>query len=231
MPTGAQPMRYKRFSPATTPDGPEKHGADGRGLLLGYTFVIPAQSRNCVPPLRVTNGGSEGDFQRQYELVRRQGDPATFDEHIAQNPPLGPKMELDLIMRLLDDATIIRHVNNMVWDVVDVSAASHRLLTSDRPVDLDRLNLRAPGGAIMMPISPAKLFVAFNDPRWLSYLRDLNSRRPRDTVGLANRKTVERARRYVWAQDSSQETFIGKHMGRKRELLPLFPNLGERVCA
>jgi hypothetical protein len=64
----------------------------------------------------------------------------------------------------------------------------------------------------------------------LPYLRDLNSRRPRDIVGLANRKTVERARRYVWAQDSSQETFIGKHMGKKREPLPLFPNLGEREC-
>jgi hypothetical protein len=172
--------------------------------------------------------GSEGDVQRQYELVRRQCDPTTFDEYIAQNPPLGAKMELALIMQLHNASTIVRHVNNMAWEVVDVSAASHRLLTSDRPVDLDRLNLRAPGGAIMMPISPSKLFVAFNDPQALLYLRDLNSRRPRDIVGLANRKTIERARRYVWARDSSQQTFITKHMGKRREPLPLFPNLGER---
>jgi hypothetical protein len=192
------------------------------GIYLRHPDAI-AELRAAAPG----EWGSEGDVQRQYELIRRPSDPATFDEYIAQNPPLEVKMELDLIMRLLDNATIIRHVNNMVWDVIDVSAASHRLLTSDRPVDLDRLNLRATDGAIMMPISPTKLFVAFNDPRWLPNLRELNSRRPDEIVRLANRRTVERARRYVWAQGPSQEAFIAKYMGKKLEPLPLFPGLGE----
>jgi hypothetical protein len=69
-----------------------------------------------------------------------------------------------------------------------------------------------------MAISPTKLFVAVNDMR---------SRRLRDIVGPVNTHIVERARRYVWAQDSSQQAFIGKHMGKKLESLPLFPTLGK----
>jgi hypothetical protein len=83
--------------------------------------------------------------------------------------------------------------------------------------------LKERDGSIMMPISPTKLFVAVNDARWLSYLKGV---RPRDIVGPANKQTIERARRYVWAQDTSQEGFIRKHMGKKIEPLPLFPNLG-----
>jgi hypothetical protein len=53
--TGSQPMRYRCFSPAIA-DGPQKHGADGRGLLLGYTFAILTRSRNYVPLRRLANG-------------------------------------------------------------------------------------------------------------------------------------------------------------------------------
>src|SRR5205807_2252135 len=98
---------------------------------------------------------------------------------------------------------LCQHVNKMSWDVLDVSAASHALLTSDRPVVISMLK-DPQMGSIMMPISPTKLFVAGNDGRWLNYLK---GRRPRDIVGPANRQTVERARRFVWARDKSQEVF------------------------
>jgi hypothetical protein len=210
--------------------GDNRWTSETRSAWSRFVIGIYLRHPDAIAELRAAargEWGSEGDVQRQYELIRRPSDPATFDEYIAEKDPLGVKMELDLIMRLLDDATIGRHVNSMVWDVVDVSTASRRLLTSDRPVDLDRLNLRTTDGAIMMPISPTKLFVAFNGPQWLPDLRELNSRRPHEIVALANKRTVERARRYVWARDSSQEAFIGKHMGKKLEPVPLFPNLGK----
>jgi len=211
--------------------GDNRWTSETRSAWSRFVIGIYLRHPDAIAELRAAarggEWGSESDVQRQYELIRRPSDPATFDGYIAEKAPLGVQMELDLIMWLLDDATIGRHVNSMVWDVVDVSAASRRLLTSDRPADLDRLNLRTTDGAIMMPISPTKLFVAFNGPQRLPYLRELNSRRPQEIVGLANRRTVERARRYVWAQDSSQQAFIGKHMGKKLESLPLFPNLGK----
>jgi len=75
-----------------------------------------------------------------------------------------------------------------------------------------------------MPISPTKLFVAVNDVQTLNILR---TRRPRDIVGPTNTQLVERARRYVWAHDLSQTAFISKHMGKKLEPVPFFPNLGK----
>jgi hypothetical protein len=109
----------------------------------------------------------------------------------------------------------------MIWDVLDVSGASHQLLTSDRPVVISKL--KDPGGSIIMPISPTKLFLAVNDGRWLQSVR---AERKRNIVSRANQQTIERARRFVWAADNSQEAFIRKYMGKKREPLPLFPNLG-----
>jgi hypothetical protein len=62
--------------------------------------------------------------------------------------------------------------------------------------------------------------------RWLHRLTAV---RPRDIVSRANSHTVEQARRFVWAQDSSQTSVIEKHMSKKLEPLPLFPNLGSHA--
>lgn len=189
-------------------------------------FVIGVHLRHpdAIPELRAAARaiwGSNGEeFQRQYELTREPSDPATFDERIAEIDPLVPvKVEVGTIAKGIDSEKICGPINNMAWEVINVSAASHRLLTSDRPVILSKPKERL--GSIIMPISPTKLFVAVNDRQ---LLRD---RRPlREILGSVNRQIVERARRYVWAQDSSQEVFIDKHMGKKLEPLPLFPDLG-----
>jgi hypothetical protein len=160
------------------------------------------------------------ESQRQYELVRRPNDPLTFAERIGKIHPLPATVELNTIMEFIDNKKICGHINRMVWGVVDLSKSSYTLLTSDRPVSLEKPKDRR--GLITMPISPTKLFVAVNDPLMLNQLRGV---RPRDTAQWSNRLTVERARRYVWAQDSSQQAFIGRHMGTKLDPLPLFPNL------
>ena len=191
-------------------------------------FVIGVHLRHpdAIPELRaaarsVWNGNGE-TFQREYELIRTPDDPPTFDERIAKIDPLVPiKVEVNAIIKMVDNEKINGHINNMIWDVLDVSGASHQLLTSDRPVVISKL--KDPGGSIIMPISPTKLFLAVNDGRWLQSVR---AERKRNIVSRANQQTIERARRFVWAADNSQEAFIRKHRGKKREPLPLFPNLG-----
>jgi hypothetical protein len=191
------------------------------GVHLRHPDAIP-ELRAAATSVWANDDEIKRQSQRQYELIRKPTDPVTFDERIAEIDPLvAVKVELNTIMKLIDNEKICGHINNMVWDVIDVSAATRHLLTSDRPVILSKLKER--DGSIMMPISPAKLFVAVNHARWLSYLKGV---RPRDIVGPANRQTIERARRYVWAQDTSQEGFIRKHMGKKLEPLLLFHNLG-----
>ena len=191
-------------------------------------FVIGVHLRHpdAIPELRaaarsVWNGNGE-TFQREYELIRTPDDPPTFDERIAKIDPLVPiKVEVNAIIKMVDNEKINGLINNMIWDVLDVSGASHQLLTSDRPVVISKL--KDPGGSIIMPISPTKLFLAVNDGRWLQSVR---AERKRNIVSRANQQTIERARRFVWAADNSQEAFIRKYMGKKREPLPLFPNLG-----
>jgi Protein of unknown function (DUF4238) len=206
--------------------GDEKWTSETRSAWSRFVVGVHLRHPDAIPELRTAARsvwGSNGEeFQRQYETIREPGDPLTFDERIAKIDPLVPiKVELNAIISMIDHERVGGPINGMTWDVIDVSAAQYRLLTSDRPVVLSKL--KAPDGSVMIPISPTKLFLAVNDLRWLAHVREM---RPRDIVTRTNQQTVERARRYVWAQDATQAKFIGKHMGKKLEPLPLFPGLG-----
>jgi hypothetical protein len=206
--------------------GDNRWTSETRSAWSRFVIGVHLRHPDAIPELRaaarsVWNGDGEM-FQREYELIRKPDHPPTFDEWITKNDPLLPiKVEMNAITKMIDSERINGHINNMTWDILDVSGASHQLLTSDRPVFISKLKSRS--GSIIMPISPTKLFVAVNDVRWLQSVR---AERKRNIVSRANQKTIERARRFVWASDQSQEAFIHKYMGKKREPLPLFLNLG-----
>jgi hypothetical protein len=101
-----------------------------------------------------------------------------------------------------------------------VSTAPVRLLLSDRPVEFSRI--KEIDGIVSLPISPTKLFVAVNN---VATLENLRNAKPGDIVCQANMYVVERARRFVWAQDESQKRFIQNRMSTKMEPKPLFPSI------
>jgi hypothetical protein len=159
-------------------------------------FVIALYLRHpdTMPELRAAakalwEGSGEAQ-QRQYELIKQPGDPDTFDEYLARRDPLIPvKARVEIIVKTFDNEIVGRHVNNMKWAVIDVSASPHCLLTSDRPVRLCN-NIRYDGkGMITLPISPTMLFVAVNDPRILDHLRRI---KPREIVSAVNTDLVSR---------------------------------------
>jgi len=136
--------------------------------------------------------------------------------------PLAPiKMRVNLIIKALDNDIWGAHVNQMPFAIIDLSASPHRLLTSDRPVEL--FNLKEPNGVVSIPISPIKLFVALNDEVTFDKLRRAS---PRKLVCDVNTYVVSRARRFVWAKDRSQERFIDDRMSTKLEPTALFSNSG-----
>jgi len=51
--------------------------------------------------------------------------------------------------------------------------------------------------------------------------------KPREIVRHVNKHLVTRARRFVWAFDQSQRSFIEKHMSTALEPTPFFPNIGD----
>jgi hypothetical protein len=200
-------------------------------LLSAWSrFVIAIHLRHpdAIPELREAAkriwDASGADYQARYSAIKKPSDPPTFDEYLAQRDPLTPvKMRVNLIIKALDNDIVGAHVNQMKWATIDVAASSHshRLLTSDRPVQL--FNLREPNGILSIPISPTKVFVAVNDATTLDKLRRAS---PRKLVHAVNTFVVSRARRFVWAHDSLKERFITNHMSTKLEPTPLFPTVG-----
>ncbi len=167
-------------------------------------------------------GVSGQDYQARYEAIREPGYPPTFDEFLEQRDPLTPvKMQVNLILKALDNEVVGAHLNQMKWATIDLSASSLRLLTSDRPVEI--FNLKEPNGVLSIPISPTKMFAAVNDEATFAKLRGAD---PRRIVADINLLIVSRARRFVWAQDSSQDPFIAAQMSTRLEPIPLFPNVG-----
>jgi hypothetical protein len=57
-------------------------------------------------------------------------------------------------------------------------------------------------------------------------LLKLQRAKPDDLVRDINTYVTSRARRFVWAQDTSQETFIDNTMSTKLEPKPLLPKIG-----
>jgi Protein of unknown function (DUF4238) len=154
--------------------------------------------------------------------MRKPRDPATFDEYLAIRDALaGMKMRVNLIIKSFDNEIIGRHINNMQWVILDVSAASNRLLMSDRSVVITYLNQQR--GYIALPVGPTKLFVGVNDRKTLDIF---GAMKPTEIVRKTNKSNVTRARRFVWAYDETQTEFVGKNMSKAMEPLPLFPGIG-----
>ena len=130
-------------------------------------------------------------------------------------------MRVNLIMTAFDNPIVCAHINQIPQAILDVFASPIRLLTSDRPVHL--FNLKARNGMVWLPISPTKLFVAMNDRANFDKLRN---RPPRSFVALTNAYVVGRARRFVWARDTSQQRFVENRMSTTLEPKPLLPNIG-----
>lgn len=165
--------------------------------------------------------GSGKTSEQEYQLIKQPGEPDTFDEYLARRDPLtSVKARVNLIVKTFDNEIVGEHVNKMKWAVIDLSASSRLLLTSDRPVGL--FNIKDPKGMITLPISPTMLFVAVNDPTIFDVLRRT---KPREIVGHVNAHLVTRARRFVWAADQSQTPFVQTNMSTKLESTPFFPNL------
>ncbi len=189
----------------------------------------PASSRRHA---RVARGSQEhlgGERHRLSGTVRgysQAGRPANLRWLPSVRDPLAPvKMRVNLIVKALDNNILGNHINRMPYAVGFVSVP-RRLLASDRPVQLFRLN--EPDGLISMPASPTKLFVAANQSSTFDKLRRTEAHK---VVCEVNKFVVSRARQFVWANDQSQERFVENRMSTAMESTPLFPNVGRYLAA
>jgi hypothetical protein len=162
-------------------------------------------------------------IQHAYESLRKEGDPETFEEFAtSRDPLLLSRVGMRIATRLIDHPRIGERINNMTWEVLDLTGSDLQLLTSDRAVE-QVLGLGDPRSLISLPLGPSRLFVATSQKVTLDRLRNHPAR---DLVRLRNNSTVKLARDFVWAVDRSQQRFIEKHFGAVDT-----PTLGERLAS
>lgn len=151
---------------------------------------------------------TEVEFKKRYCEIRKEGQPETYEDYLQQRDQYDDAWGRSVIIEYaLHDSAIRKHIDAMRWFVFDTSGAEHSLLTSDRPIlfwDLTRID-----GFIAMPISPSKIFVAANGQHNIDYIRGKSL----DELVFKNNKfVVERAKKFVWAKDTSTASFVEQYM-------------------
>jgi hypothetical protein len=117
----------------------------------------------------------------------------------------------------VDNEEMGNWIVNMNWTVIDVSGATHNLLTSDQAV-IRSNGFAPPDGNYAIPLSPTKLFVANWDPTQINQVLSLPTSK---IVALVNKLVTQRARRFVLESGNSQRAFVERHFGTEQVPSPV----------
>lgn len=190
--------------------------------LQSLLLRTPADIAGIKARTRIDWGVTIPKIQETYESLKRNGDPATFEEFMTRDDPeMIERVAMKLATVLIDNPGMGVFINNMKWDVLDLAGADHALLTSDLGPE-QILGLGDSRAFITLPLTPTLLFIA---ARTADSIANLRRHSPRRLVRARNASAVKMARDYVWATDRSQEKFIRRHYGSV-----LAPRLGERLA-
>jgi hypothetical protein len=155
-----------------------------------------------------------------YSKIRSPSDPLTFGEYVSSfGPDANSRMELELLIAAMDNKGIGQQILEMAWGLIDLTAASRQLLTSDWPVEL---SLGTTPTSVVLPVSPTQLFVACQDENVILSMCQMP---PGQLAANVNSYVVGSARRYVFSSDERQKRFIENRIFRTMQEQPFFPSL------
>ncbi len=156
----------------------------------------------------------EQDHGAAYRASMQPDDPDSFYDYVVSEAP-DPFADAHkfLLTELIDHEPLGDYMINMIWAVIDVSDAPHRLLTSDRPYILPR-GLQDPFCILGVPISPARIFLAANNTQQLEQLSHQSSK---DTVRNANNLVVRMAVQNVYGSTDDRREFVEKRLRRQAD--------------
>jgi Protein of unknown function (DUF4238) len=143
----------------------------------------------------------------EYLAVRGDAPEKTASEWLEARLP-GYKEILPMARMLpmaIDNEIAGQVIINMLWDVIDLHAASVDLLTSDQPV-IRFQGIGSPDACIMIPLDPHRLFIASH--------RDLGFRRYEATMlaMAANESTVRAAKACVYGTGPQHREVVEKFL-------------------
>ncbi len=150
---------------------------------------------------------------RKYEERRTPSDPPTFQEYLDRlNLADMRDWALQIGSALMDHQWIGNVLNNMRWFVRSIEGGDSQYLTSDRPV-LMVDELASPEAFIMLPIGPARLFVAVHN---VETQQRVEAVEPAQHIQGINIMAAGRAMEYVYGRDDSLRDFVQEHFGTRR---------------
>lgn len=144
-----------------------------------------------------------------YLTIRAESDPATLSEYISQ-APLAERERgfLRAFLELVDNANVGHFLNGMPAVVIDTSSCGIELLTSDRPVIMTN-GLNNDEGHLALPIGPKRLFLSAHREALITSLLNDGIEH---LVRAANRVVVRGAKKYVYARNEDDASFVQKNM-------------------
>lgn len=120
---------------------------------------------------------------------------------------------IEHIIEIMSNEDIVEKIVGMDWDVIDLSTSTHELLTSDRPVMIERGEQTGGETAVFLPLSPKKLFIAVTNR---SLLRQLKSQNAKNISQAVNTEIIENADKLAYGSSDRQITFVKNRFGKRR---------------
>lgn len=165
--------------------------------------------------------------ERDYAARRLPGWPPTMAAALAAlNIAEVAGQSKELATRLMQNARVSEKISAMHWASIDTSSAARRLLTSDRPVQLNG-QLGDDRTILILPVGPDRLFVAGWSALQVEAIRERGGDR---LVSRSNQVVSQAANKFVYGVDDSMLEFVRRHFRRARPK-PLAQQLIEHVAA
>jgi hypothetical protein len=153
-----------------------------------------------------------------YEEFRTQNDPTSFEEfRYSYTQADIDQLQLQVLSRIMNSELVGTVLVKMCGSVIPTHTSNHLLLTSDRPLVMTA-GLGRPDAYIVLPISPARIFVAAHNEEVLRQIDD--KMQHGGGVQLLNNRLARQARKYVWAVDDKPLQFIEERLGDKIRWCP-----------
>ncbi len=158
------------------------------------------------------------EFRGEYEKLRSESDPPTFDEFVVKfrENPLNWSANR-YIHRVVDSEKVVGHLCQMTWNVVRFDSASSMLLTSDRPTIMSN-GIGIKEGHIALPISPRMLFIAFSDDAGYWKVRAIPLK---ELANITNSLIAQQAHDYVYGFSKAALSFVATRLGKRVPATPL----------
>jgi hypothetical protein len=178
-------------------------------MQLRSPFSLEEVERLADQQLRINLGPD-----KEYDDVRKPDDPETIYDWTAKNEPhVLANAHKQFLPGLIDHDDLGSYLVNMHWSTIDLSEASHSLLTGDRPL-ISTHGWKDPRAVLMFPLSPRCVFAATNGKeQTFSVLRRGKS----VLVKALNTDIVGCAVDFVVGLDASHITFVERRLRRVGE--------------